>query len=127
MKTNKNKTALELAESDEMRNMLKQFSNSEAEKSEEKPYKNVPRLPGFRVNKFLYLLMKLVLIYTEYISSEQVNVNRHEIEYQIDAFKRHIKKISYTETLKMKLYTSSICKTLRQKVPVQQKVEEIMF
>ena len=72
MKTKKNKTALELAESDEMRNMLKQFSNSEAEKSEEKPYKNVPRLPGFRVNKFLYLLMKLVLIYTEYISSEQV-------------------------------------------------------
>ena len=123
MKTKKNKTALELAESDEMRNMLKQFSNSEAEKSEEKPYKNVPRLPGFRVNKFLYLLMKLVLIYTEYISSEQVNVNWHEIDYQIDAFK----KISYTETLKMKLYTSSICKTLRHKVPVQQKVEEIMF
>ena len=123
MKTKKNKTALELAESDEMRNMLKQFSNSEAEKSEEKPYKNVPRLPGFRVNKFLYLLMKLVLIYTEYISSEQVNVNWHEIDYQIDAFK----KISYTETLKMKLYTSSICKTLRHKVPVQQNVEEIMF
>ena len=123
MKTKKNKTALELAESDEMHNMLKQFSNSEAEKSEEKPYKNVPRLPGFRVNKFLYLLMKLVLIYTEYISSEQVNVNWHEIDYQIDAFK----KISYTETLKMKLYTSSICKTLRHKLPVQQKVEEIMF
>ena len=129
MKTNKNETALDLATSDEMRNVLKQFHfpNSEAEKSQEKPYKNVSRLPSFRVTKFLYLLMKLVLIYTEYTSSEQVTVNRHEIEYQIAAFKRHIKKISCTETLKMKLYTSSICKALRHKVPVQQEMEEIVF
>ena len=127
MKTNNNETALNLAVSDDMRSLLKQYSNSEAEKSDEKPYKNVSRLPSFRVTEFLYLLMKLVLIYTEYISSEQVTVNRHEIEYQIDAFKRHINKISYTETLKMKVYTSCIYKTLRHKVPVQQEMEEIMF
>ena len=113
MKTNNNKTALDLAVSDEIRDLLKQFSNSEEEKSEEKPYKNVSRLPSFRVTEFLYLLMKLVLIYTEYVSSEQVTLNRHEIQYHIDAFKRHIQKLSYTETLKMNLYTSSICKTLR--------------
>ena len=127
MKTNNNETALDLAVSDDMRSLLKQYSNSEAEKSDEKPYKNVSRLPSFRVTEFLYLLMKLVLIYTEYISSEQVTVNRHEIEYQIDAFKRHINKISYTETLKMKVYTSCIYKTLWHKVPVQQEMEEIMF
>ena len=94
MKTNNNKTALDLAVSDEIRDLLKQFSNSEVEKSEEKPYKNVSRLPSFRVIEFLYLLMKLVLIYTEYVSSEQVTLNRHEIQYQIDAFKRHIQKLS---------------------------------
>ena len=129
MKTNKNKTALDLAVSDEMRNVLKQFHfpKSEAEKSEEKTYKNVSRLRSFRMTEFLYLLMKLVSIYTEYTSSEQVTVTRHEIEYHIAAFKRHVKKISYTETLKMKLYTSSICKTLRHKVSLQQEVEEIVF
>ena len=77
MKTNNNETALDLAVSDDMRSLLKQYSNSEAEKSDEKPYKNVSRLPSFRVTEFLYLLMKLVLFYTEYISSEQVTVNRH--------------------------------------------------
>ena len=111
MKTHNHKLAIDFAQTEEMQKLLLQesFGTYNFKDINQNIYENVTLLHSSVIEEYLYLLERLISVYTP---TKQCVVRQSELINQLELFKEHIWKISDRQTLKIKLYINSIAKSL---------------